>query len=65
MDVRLTIGDHNIGDIVCMVLDKDRRGMVTGIQFRDKSSFLYMVTYLSGDTAMEIFQLPIEIRKCK
>lgn len=64
MDIRYTQGDLQIGDIVTMVLDKDMRGMVTGIQLRD-NSFVYIVSYVVNGTAVEWFQRPIEIRKAK
>lgn len=64
MDIRYAQGDLQIGDIVCMKLDADMRGMVTGIQFRD-NSFVYMVTYVVNGSSVEWYQRPIEIRKVK
>ena len=64
MDIRYTLGDIQIGDIVTMVINIDMRGMVTGIQFRD-NAFSYLVTYVINNTPAEYYHRPIEIRKAK
>jgi len=64
MEIRYVQGDYQIGDIVKMVLDDEMKGMVTGIQFRDKS-FLYMVTWIVDGRASETFHLAIELKRGK
>lgn len=64
MDIRYTEGDFQVGTIVTMVLDREKRGMITGIQIRE-NSFVYLVTYVTNGAVMELFQRPIEIIKSK
>ncbi len=64
MEIRYTQGDHQIGDVVCMVLDQDIKGMVTGIQFRD-GGYQYMVTFIVNEIPQEYHIRPIEIKKAK
>jgi hypothetical protein len=64
MHIIYGVEDIQIGSVVCLVLDSDIKGMVTGIQFRD-GSFTYLVTLIINNTPSEQFLRPIEIRMKK
>lgn len=61
MHIMYGVGDIQIGAIVCLVINPDAKGIVTGIQIRD-NSISYLVTFMNGDIPNELYLRPIEIR---
>lgn len=65
MDIRYSEGDYKVGDKVCLSLDSDIIGLVTGIAFRGNGNFLYLVTTINGATPTEYWLRDFEIKKAK